>query len=270
MREFKVVIVDNNLNDMKAIEFAISNDYRFEVMKKFDDSLIFLDYLSKAENLIDFVIINIFMPGIDGFDVVEKLTTQYANKVKHIICMGGLANDKILNYLGQLGVTYFMMKPINTVHLLNNLKSFLTGSDHNPISRKIVSQDKDVQLQADITSILHEIGIPAHIKGYVFLRKAITDVFNNPKYLGQITKQLYPEIARAYQSTSSRVERAIRHAIEIAWNRGNVECINRIFGFTISAEKTKPTNSEFIAMIADKLQLDYTIRKNNIQRIAVY
>ena len=117
-------------------------------------------------------------------------------------------------------------------------------------------QDSEAILEHEITSILHDVGIPAHIKGYTYLRKAIIKVYNEPKYLGQITKSLYPDIASKYHTTPSRVERAIRHAIEVAWTRGQTETVENIFGYTISAAKGKPTNSEFIAMIADKLRLE--------------
>ena len=119
-----------------------------------------------------------------------------------------------------------------------------------------------LQLEREITEILHEIGIPAHIKGYMYLRTAILETYLNVDYLGQITKVLYPEIARRYMTTSSRVERAIRHAIEVAWNRGNIDAIDEIFAYTISASKAKPTNSEFIAMIADKLRLEHRLKNN--------
>ena len=121
------------------------------------------------------------------------------------------------------------------------------------------------QLEREITSILHEIGIPAHIKGYLYLRTAILETYLNMDYLGQITKVLYPEIARRYMTTASRVERAIRHAIEVAWNRGNIDAIDEIFAYTISASKAKPTNSEFIAMISDKLRLEHRLKMNQSQ-----
>ena len=127
---------------------------------------------------------------------------------------------------------------------------------------KISKEDSDNMLENEITSILHEVGIPAHIKGYNYLREAIVRVFNNQDYLGQITKTLYPDIALKFYSTSTRVERAIRHAIEVAWNRGNVDSIDNIFGYTISADKAKPTNSEFIAMISDKLRMEHKLKSN--------
>lgn len=120
-----------------------------------------------------------------------------------------------------------------------------------------------LELESEITELLHEIGIPAHIKGYMYLRTAILETYLNVDFLGQITKVLYPEIAKRYQTTASRVERAIRHAIEVAWNRGNIEAIDDIFGYTISASKAKPTNSEFIAMISDKLRLEHRLKNKN-------
>ena len=154
----------------------------------------------------------------------------------------------------------------------NKLKKFLFPTEeeyvpevnHNPIFNKapVVEQQvdhKDV-IEHEITSILHDVGIPAHIKGYLFLRESILRVYENQEYLGQITKSLYPDVAKKFSSSPSRVERAIRHAIEVAWNRGNVDCIDNIFGYTISADKAKPTNSEFIAMIADKLIIEHKIK----------
>ena len=121
-----------------------------------------------------------------------------------------------------------------------------------------------LELESEITSLLHEVGIPAHIKGYMYLRTAILETYLNVDFLGQITKVLYPEIARKYETTASRVERAIRHAIEVAWNRGNIDAIDEIFGYTISASKAKPTNSEFIAMIADKLRLEHRLKNKKV------
>ena len=140
-------------------------------------------------------------------------------------------------------------------------------TESDPMKHTASSDEKErllkLELESEITSLLHEIGIPAHIKGYMYLRTAILETYLNVDFLGQITKVLYPEIARKYATTSSRVERAIRHAIEVAWNRGNIDAIDDIFGYTISATKAKPTNSEFIAMIADKLRLEHRLKNKN-------
>ena len=154
-------------------------------------------------------------------------------------------------------ISYFILKPFQENAILESLRE-LFNLNYDDVFKDI--NDVDVILEHDVTKILHDIGIPAHIKGYTFLREAIMDVYNNPKYLGQITKCLYPDIAIKYHSSTSRVERAIRHAIEAAWDRGNVECLDNIFGYTISADRAKPTNSEFIALIADKLKIEHKIK----------
>ena len=166
------------------------------------------------------------------------------------------------------------MKPINFSKINDKCLNLMTSNANSSTienNKEMLDYDVDVtsdhrmqkfQLEREITTILHEIGIPAHIKGYMYLRTAILETYLNMDYLGQITKSLYPEIARRYMTTSSRVERAIRHAIEVAWNRGNIDAIDEIFAYTISASKAKPTNSEFIAMIADKLKLEHRLKLN--------
>ena len=147
----------------------------------------------------------------------------------------------------------------DSMEMIHSMKEALTKSDGYQVIGSATNGEQCV------TELLHEIGIPAHIKGYMYLRTAILETYLNVDFLGQITKVLYPEIAKKYATTASRVERAIRHAIEVAWNRGNIDAIDDIFGYTISASKAKPTNSEFIAMISDKLRLEHRLRnKNNV------
>ena len=147
------------------------------------------------------------------------------------------------------------MKPVN----FENLTQLIHSMVSEPI--KTINAENNVDIEGDITDILHEVGVPAHIKGYLYLREAISLVYNNVELLGAVTKTLYPDIARMYNTTASRVERAIRHAIEIAWVRGNVDAISDIFSYTISYAKSKPTNSEFIAMISDRLRLEHRKHK---------
>lgn len=160
----------------------------------------------------------------------------------------------------ELGASYFVLKPFDMDMLVSQIRqtskkgSVLKSSPGMAASKP---ESKPVNLDASITSIIHEIGVPAHIKGYMYLREAIAMVYNDIELLGSITKVLYPEIAKKYNTTASRVERAIRHAIEVAWSRGNIESISTLFGYTVSMTKAKPTNSEFIAMVADKLRLEH-------------
>jgi two-component system, response regulator, stage 0 sporulation protein A len=161
-----------------------------------------------------------------------------------------------------LGAAYFILKPFDMENLANHIRQVSGQTNH--FSRKPVTQgfrqtieQKPKNLDASITSIIHEIGVPAHIKGYLYLREAISMVYNDIELLGSITKVLYPDIAKKFNTTASRVERAIRHAIEVAWSRGNIDSISSLFGYTVSMSKAKPTNSEFIAMVADKLRLEH-------------
>lgn len=178
----------------------------------------------------------------------------------HVNCFWpGGCNEKAVD----LGAAYFILKPFDMEQLAGNIRQ--VSGKPSPLMKNIslhksgsaVSENKNDNLDASITSIIHEIGVPAHIKGYLYLREAISMVYNDIELLGSITKVLYPDIAKKFNTTASRVERAIRHAIEVAWSRGNIESISSLFGYTVSMSKAKPTNSEFIAMVADKLRLEH-------------
>ncbi|NBJ63707.1 sporulation transcription factor Spo0A [bacterium c-19] len=220
---------------------------------------------------IDILVLDLIMSKKDGISVLNELK-EHQITVDHIICTTPFINDLIVKQVQQFKVDYLMMKPFDLKQLMEklNIISGLQGvhtTASDPLMNTASSDEKErllkLELESEITSLLHEIGIPAHIKGYMYLRTAILETYLNVDFLGQITKVLYPEIARKYATTSSRVERAIRHAIEVAWNRGNIDAIDDIFGYTISATKAKPTNSEFIAMIADKLRLEHRLKNKN-------
>lgn len=206
---------------------------------------------------VDVLLLDLFMPYCDGMRVIEELRTKKDKyrSPKRIIVMTQFTSSFITSKLNQYEVDYVLAKPIDFV----SLYQCITYSD-KLTNNSNVNTEKD--LDTEITAILHEIGVPAHIKGYLYIREAITMVYHNLDLLGAITKILYPDIAQKYCTTASRVERAIRHAIEVAWIRGNVEAISEIFSYTISYNKSKPTNSEFIAMIADKLRLEHRRVKN--------
>lgn len=217
---------------------------------------------------VDVLVLDLIMPKKDGIQVLQELRSNQIH-VDHIICTTPFINELIVSELDNYHVDYLLMKPFEISQLTDRL-AMITGMslkktiEGNMMKINLDEHEKErvqkLELEQDITDILHEIGIPAHIKGYMYLRTAILETFMNTDYLGQITKVLYPEIARRYMTTSSRVERAIRHAIEVAWTRGNIDAIDDIFGYTISASKAKPTNSEFIAMISDKLRLEHRMK----------
>ncbi len=216
-------------------------------------------YSNLASNSYDLLVIDLMLSEIDGIGVLTKLKENNKLNCKKIVCITSLFNQSICSILEKLNVDYCFKIPFNIDYFVKTIQYITTNHDNESFDNEMEESDKykKVKIENEITEILHEVGIPAHIKGYMFLRTAIMITYENIDILGQVTKVLYPDIARTYNTTSSRVERAIRHAIEVAWNRGNTDAINDIFGYTVSASKSKPTNSEFIAMIADKLRLSH-------------
>jgi two-component system response regulator (stage 0 sporulation protein A) len=215
----------------------------------------------------DLVVLDIIMPHLDGLGVLERLGSMDLDPIPKIIVLSAVGQDKITQRAITLGADYYVVKPFDMDVFTKRIRQMFNNTISSDNTRKSVPYDDEneprkstrsgpMDLEAEITSIIHEIGVPAHIKGYMYLREAITMVVNDIELLSAVTKELYPSIAKKFNTTASRVERAIRHAIEVAWGRGQVETINKIFGYTIHNAKGKPTNSEFIAMVADKLRLE--------------
>lgn len=209
----------------------------------------------------DVLILDIIMPYLDGLGVLEKIRSLQLPKQPKVIMLTAFGQENITQRAVELGASYYILKPFDVELLTNRIRQVATNSAgiHSaPVkSQTNLIPIKGKNLDANITNIIHEIGVPAHIKGYMYLREAITMVYNNIEILGSITKVLYPQIATKFKTTPSRVERAIRHAIEVAWSRGNVDSISNLFGYTVHSSKAKPTNSEFIAMVADKLRIEH-------------
>lgn len=277
MNKIKVLIADDNIEIREAISKEIASKSNLECVASCGDGN---ECLKQIRNLKpDVLLLDLIMPIMDGIEVLNVLSKENL-KVTKIICTSPLLNDLMMSEIQKYQVDYFLLKPFDSkqiidkiIQLYSNHEDFKVETPKDVIDSNydLLQEDKlfRLQLEREITSILHEIGIPAHIKGYMYLRTAILETYLNIDFLGQITKVLYPEIARRYMTTSSRVERAIRHAIEVAWNRGNIDAIDEIFAYTISASKAKPTNSEFIAMISDKLRLEHRL-KNSAQVVKSY
>lgn len=220
------------------------------------------------------VLLDVVLPELDGFSVIEKINTAMpAGERPDFVIVSSLGNESMIECACKLGVSYYVMKPCSPENLTRRVfqiarkKQKNAGYSPEPAqkpapsrTRESVRSYQENTLETDITSIIREIGIPAHIKGYQYIREAIMMTVNDMNLLNYITKLLYPTIAKKYKTTSSSVERAIRHAIEVAWNRGKIDVLEDMFGYTVSAGKGKPTNSEFIALIADKLRLEYRMR----------
>lgn len=265
MNKLSMVIADASKEQIQNVSTFFSSNDSIEVVAKCYDGNQLLATLKSIQ--IDFLIIDIFMPKLDGLKVLEEIYNNKTYKKPHnIIVTTAFSNNRVMQKCSELNVDYYMIKPYecnNLLHIMNDIrtnKSKIITSDINKHNHN--NKTDQIDLDSEITILLHEIGVPAHVRGYQYIREAITLAYNDLEILNSITKGLYPTIAIKFKTTSSRVERAIRHAIEIAWVRGNIETITNIFSYTISYNKAKPTNSEFIAMIADKLRLKHKRKIN--------
>lgn len=217
----------------------------------------------------DVLVLDIIMPVLDGIGALERLN-DVSRRPPKVIMLTAFGQETVTRRAVELGVSYFILKPFDMPLLADRIRQVVQGNTapvaatqmhagYQGATSSTPNQVMKRSVDAQITQIIHEIGVPAHIKGYHYLREAIGIVFDDVEILGSITKILYPRIAERYKTTPSRVERAIRHSIEVAWGRGNMDAIRKVFGYTVSASKTKPTNSEFIAMIADKLRMEHRV-----------
>ena len=249
MEKLRVFIVDDSPDVVSLISSVVSmqsNMYVIDTASNGEEAFQKIRVLGK----IDILFTDLIMPRLDGFNLLKRLKEKSDLIINHIVTVSAMVNDKILNSVSSLGGEMFLIKPLSTSSLNDALRTLSSM----PLSN-VEGNATENDIEKRITNLLHEVGIPAHIKGYSYLRTGILQTYKNPDYIGRITKVLYPEIASKYKTTGSRVERAIRHAIEVAWTRGNIDVIDEIFGYTISASKAKPTNSEFIAMISDHLAI---------------
>lgn len=216
----------------------------------------------------DIVILDIIMPRLDGLGVLAKYKDLDPSKKPLFIILSAVGQDTITQQALALGAIYYIVKPFDLNVLVERIREVVRShtptvmrmdSLSQPIDLSKTNANNEVNVQTKVTQIMRDVGIPAHIKGYQYIRDAIIMAINDTEIISAVTKRLYPELAKNHNTTPSRVERAIRHAIEVAWNRGKVETINRLFGYTINTRKGKPTNSEFIAMVADTLRLSEKI-----------
>lgn len=260
-----ILIADDNPDFARTLTSYIEEDEELEVIAVARDGKQAVEMILNTEP--DIALLDVIMPHLDGIGVLEKINEANMKKRPMCIMLSAVGQDKITQRALELGAEYYAIKPIDIEVLLGRIKDIknFTPSEIKKTyasTREIrgqfieISKKDQENLEALVTNVIHEVGVPAHIKGYQYLREAIMMVVNNIDIINQITKQLYPDIAVKYHTTPSRVERAIRHAIEVAWGRGQSDTVDNIFGYTISAAKGKPTNSEFIAMIADKLRLE--------------
>jgi two-component system response regulator (stage 0 sporulation protein A) len=263
--KISVIIVDDNEKVIENIDSALSKDTAIQIIGKAKNGQEAYELIRKSTP--DVVILDLIMPKMDGLSLMNKVNEDGAMiKMPFFIITSAISNENVIQDAFGYGAGYYLLKPFETNMIADRVKGVKSYNKRIPETKKIIGAGEDRKhfmernIENDVTSIIHDVGVPAHIKGYQYLREAIIMSVNDNEMLNSITKILYPSIAKKFQTTSSRVERAIRHAIEVAWNRGRMDTIDELFGYTINAEKGKPTNSEFIALIADKIRLEYKCR----------
>ena len=265
MGELSIAIADDNRQTLNLLGEILEKEEGIHVVGKADNGEDAYHMIVRTNP--DIVLMDVIMPRLDGISVMEKVknNTQMKNSPSFIMVTAASSQD-VTEDAFRLGANYYIMKPFSREVILDKIRRISLSRTKQPAAsggERTVKPylDKaaymEQNLETDITQMLHEIGIPAHIKGYQYLRDAIIMSVQDTEMLSSVTKILYPTIAKKHQTTPSRVERAIRHAIEVAWSRGKMDTLNELFGYTVNGGKGKPTNSEFVALIADKIRLDY-------------
>lgn len=254
-RVTKILIADSNPEFCEHLKQTLQGITGYDVVAQAHDGVKAIELLTAMRP--DVLIVDVMLPGKDGLAVLQA-ASQLERKPVSLVLTGFMTD--FLSYTAKdLGVQYFLTRPCDPGLISQRVADIVNmQGESNP--------KQEVNIEAMVTSVIHEIGVPAHIKGYQYLREAIMIAVKDMDVINAITKVLYPQVAKAFQTTPSRVERAIRHAIEVAWDRGDLETLQQFFGYTVSNTKGKPTNSEFIALIADKLQLQL---KNTSLRTAI-
>lgn len=262
MQKIKVLVVDDNRRIVSILKDAIEKENDMEIIGTAADGEDALMQIRRSKP--DVVLLDLIMPKIDGLEVMNRVQHPDFPHHPEIIVVSAVSQESVTEQAFALGAAYYILKPFDTRVVMSRVKSVSQSGEQEG---KVIStvfenhyRKQNNSLESDVTQMIHEIGVPAHIKGYQYLRDAIIMSVNDIEILGSITKRLYPSIAKKHKTTSSRVERAIRHAIETAWSRGKMDTIEELFGYTVSDRKGKPTNSEFIALIADKIRLEYKMR----------
>ena len=251
----KVILADANEDCLSSCLMAAGVISGIEVLCTVSDGAALLREVQERKP--DVVLMDLVLPQMDGFSVLKAL--QKMNPVPAAIVMTAFTNASVMTEAAALGAHYFVTKPCDYSELFERIQSMYSVSAKSSAvaipNVQLAQHPQPERLESMVTEVIHEIGVPAHIKGYKYIREAIILAVKDMDIINAVTKCLYPMVARRYGTTSSRVERAIRHAIEVAWDRGDIEVLQKYFGYTVSNVKGKPTNSEFIALIADRLKL---------------
>ena len=240
-KTINTIIIEDNDEDLACITGSLKKDKNVNILNTFKDGMDALEYLKHNHNNVDLIIMELLLPSLDGLSLIEKLLECNINK--STIITSSYKETKIIKDLAKYNIIGYFVKPFSMSAVEKKIDSLVEDN---------ISYTDNIDLK--VSEILHNLGIPSHIRGYKYIRDGITMMYNNDT-ISLITKEIYPQIAYKYETTSSRVERAIRHAIEVSWVRGDIGLMEEFFGFSISCDKSKPTNSEFLSTIADRLKI---------------
>lgn len=248
MEKIRVLMIDDNQPLVDMVKEYFKNHQKIELVNSCNDGEEGLKTIISTQNEYDVILLDLVMPNKDGMYVLEELNKR--GIAKNIIVETSYNEPKVIRKVSEYGVNYYILKPFDLLDLEQRILDV-----YNEMGNKVINLYHS-NLQISITRMLHELGMPSHIKGYQYIREGIQMIYDDPGLIGGITKELYPELAIKFDTTVSRVERAIRHAIEVSWNRGNWDYMEELFGHSVDIDKAKPTNSEFIVTVADKLRLE--------------
>ena len=249
MNKIKLLMVDDNVQLIGAVKEYFCKSSKIEVSFEAYDGQKGIELIQKEKDNFDVLILDLIMPNKDGIYVLDEMKKR--GILKKVIVLTSYNTVEVIRKVSDFGVNYYMLKPFDFIDFEKRILELFNKKESKNLDLRYNN------IQMSITKILHELGIPSHIKGYQYIREGVGIIFEKPETIGGITKELYPELAQKFDTTVSRVERAIRHAIEVSWNRGDWKLMEEIFGNSVDIDKAKPTNSEFMVTIADKLRLDY-------------
>ena len=249
MDKIKLLMVDDNVQLIDAVKEYFSKSSKIEVSFEAYDGQEGIELIEKQKDKFDVLVLDLIMPNKDGLFVLEEMKKRGIDK--KVIVSTSYNTVETIRKVSDYGVSYYMLKPFDFIDFEKRILELFNKKESKNLDLRYNN------IQMSITKILHELGIPSNIKGYQYIREGVGIIFEKPETIGGITKELYPELAQKFDTTVSRVERAIRHAIEVSWNRGDWKLMEEIFGNSVDIDKAKPTNSEFMVTIADKLRLDY-------------
>ena len=248
--KINALVVDDSMEFTSSVKEYFKNNAVIKIVDVVTDGEKAVDYIKEHQDNIDVILMDLIIPGKDGLQILDEL--EELKIKKHLIILSSYRKDYTIRMTSRFNVDYYMLKPINLSSLENRIKEVMEENKNELYVEKQVNP----KIQLQVTELLHNLGVPSQIKGYQYLREGILMLYESTGLIGGITKEVYPEIALRYNTTPSRVERAIRHAIEVSWNRADYEMMNKIFGHSIDYDRAKPTNSEFMVTLSDALRLN--------------